>query len=141
MKYNIKYNLTFSHAFVGDYKTTFALFGETRIGRPYSYTMQDASTNRSPVFGTVQNQSRFLHYVPTGLDDARVSYDSTARRDTLNALIEATGLKKYRGQIAPRNASTQVVHQDRSARRAGAADGLGGCGSRFSAMSRMSRTS
>jgi len=104
VKYNIKYNLTFSHAFVGDYKTTFALFGETRIGRPYSYTMQDASNNRSPVFGTVQNQSRFLLYVPTGLDDARVSYDSTATRDTLNALIEATGLKKYRGQIAPRNA-------------------------------------
>jgi len=104
VKYNIKYNLTFNPALFGDYKTTFALFGETRIGRPYSYTMQDASNNRSPVFGTVLNQSRFLLYVPTGLDDARVSYDSIATRDTFNALIGATGLDKYRGRIAPRNA-------------------------------------
>ncbi|MDZ7283479.1 carboxypeptidase regulatory-like domain-containing protein [Sphingomonas sanguinis] len=104
VKYNIKYNLTFERAFFGDYKTTFALFGETRIGRPYSWTMQDASNQRSPVFGTIGSSSRYLLYVPTGLDDARVSYDSTATRDTFNALINATGLDKYRGQIAPRNA-------------------------------------
>ena len=39
-----------------------------------------------------------------GIDDARVSYDTVQTRDTLNALINATGLNKYRGQIAPRNA-------------------------------------
>ncbi|MCE3544340.1 hypothetical protein LXJ56_29615, partial [Escherichia coli] len=33
-----KYNLGFDHAFFGDYKTTFQLFGETRAGRRYSYT-------------------------------------------------------------------------------------------------------
>jgi hypothetical protein len=103
VKYNIKYNLTFDHAFFGDYKTTFALFGETRIGRPYSYTMQDASNQRSPVFGTVLSASRYLLYVPTGPNDAKVSYDSTATRDTFEALINATGLGKYRGQITPRN--------------------------------------
>ncbi|WP_294306754.1 TonB-dependent receptor [uncultured Sphingomonas sp.] len=104
VKYNIKYNLTFERAFFGDYKTTFALFGETRIGRPYSWTMQDASNQRSPVFGTIGSSSRYLLYVPTGIDDARVSYDSTATRDTFNALVNSTGLSKYRGQIAPRNA-------------------------------------
>lgn len=104
MKYNIKYNLTFERAFFGDYKTTFALFGETRIGRPYSWTMQDASNQRSPIFGTTGGTSRYLLYVPTGIDDARVSYDTVQTRDTLNALINATGLNKYRGQIAPRNA-------------------------------------
>ncbi|RSU67016.1 TonB-dependent receptor [Sphingomonas sp. S-NIH.Pt1_0416] len=104
VKYNIKYNLTFERAFFGDYKTTFALFGETRIGRPYSWTMQDASNQRSPIFGTTGGTSRYLLYVPTGIDDARVSYDTVQTRDTLNALINATGLNKYRGQIAPRNA-------------------------------------
>ncbi len=116
VKYNIKYNLTFDHAFFGDYKTTFALFGETRIGRPYSYTMQDTSNARSPVFGTVLSSTRYLLYVPTGIDDPRVSYGSTVNsagvvtqsaesvRDTFNALIESSGLSKYRGKIAPRNA-------------------------------------
>ena len=104
VKHNIKYNLTFDHAFFGDYKTTFALFGETRIGRPYSYTMQEASNARSPVFGTSGTGTRYLLYVPTSTTDALVSYDSAATRDTFEALINSTDLAKYRGKIAPRNA-------------------------------------
>ncbi|HEX8486583.1 TonB-dependent receptor [Sphingomonas sp.] len=104
VKHNIKYNLTFDHAFFGDYKTTFALFGETRIGRPYSYTMQEASNARSPVFGTSGTGTRYLLYVPTSTTDALVSYDTPATRDTFEALINSTDLAKYRGKIAPRNA-------------------------------------
>lgn len=104
VRHNIKYNLSFNHAFFGDYKTNFTLFGETRIGRPYSYTMQELSSARSPVFGTAGNSSRYLLYVPTSTTDALVSYDSTATRDYLDNLINSTGLGKYRGKIAPRNA-------------------------------------
>jgi hypothetical protein len=116
VRHNLKYNLTFDHAFFGDYKTTFSLFGETRIGRPYSYTMQDASNNRSPVFGTVGNASRYLLYVPTSTTDPLVTYGATTNsagvvtqtaesvRDTFDALINSTGLRKYRGRVAPRNA-------------------------------------
>jgi hypothetical protein len=43
-------------------------------------------------------------YVPTGIDDPLVSYDSIATRDTLNNFFETSGLSKYRGKIAPRNA-------------------------------------
>ena len=103
VKHNIKYNLTVNPALFGDYKTTFALFGETRIGRPYSYTMQDASNQRSPVFGTVLSSARYLLYVPTGVNDPLVSYDLNATRDNFEALINSTKLNKYRGQIAPRN--------------------------------------
>ncbi|MBB3589040.1 carboxypeptidase regulatory-like domain-containing protein [Sphingomonas sp. BK481] len=103
VKHNIKYNVSFNHAFFGDYKTNFTLFGETRIGRPYSYTMQDLSSNRSPVFGTIGSASRYLLYVPTSTTDALVSYDSVATRDTFEALINSTDLKKYRGKITPRN--------------------------------------
>ena len=102
VKHNIKYNLSFDHAFFGDYKTNITLFGETRIGRPYSYTMQDVGT-RSSVFGTIGNGARYLLYVPTSTTDPLVSYDSTATRDTLDALINSTGLGKYRGTVAPRN--------------------------------------
>ena len=103
VRHNIKYNVSFDHAFFGDYKTNITLFGETRIGRPYSYTMQDNSTGRSPVFGTNGSNSRYLLYVPTSTTDALVSYDSPATQTYLDNLINSTGLKNYRGKVAPRN--------------------------------------
>jgi hypothetical protein len=104
VKYNFKYDITFERAFFGDYKTTLALFGETRIGRPYSYTFQDTSSGRSALFGTTGSTSRFLMYVPTGINDPLVSYDSPETAATLNQFFEDTGLAKYRGKVAPRNA-------------------------------------
>ncbi|MEN2789026.1 carboxypeptidase regulatory-like domain-containing protein [Sphingomonas oligophenolica] len=117
VRYSFKYNLGFEHAFFGDYKTRVNLFGETRIGSPYSYTMQDAGTvsGRSQTFGTAGNTSRFLFYVPTGVNDPKIVYaptvvggvvtqtaDQVAAR--IDQIINSTGLAKYRGQIAPRNA-------------------------------------
>lgn len=104
VRHFFKYGVTFDHAFFGDYKTTIGLFGETRIGKPYSYTMQDSSQGRSTVFGNTGTGQRYLLYVPTGINDPKVSYDSAATASTLDALINSTGLKKYRGGIAPRNA-------------------------------------
>lgn len=117
VRYSFKYDLGFEHAFFGDYKTRIDLFGETRIGSPYSYTMQDAATvkGRSAVFGTAGNTSRFLFYVPTGINDPKIVYlptvvngVTTATADQIatriDQIINSTGLAKYRGQIAPRNA-------------------------------------
>jgi len=110
VKYFFKYSLSYDHAFFGDYKTTFALFGESRIGHPYSYTFQDFGSGRSSVFGTTGVSSgtgtggnRYLMYVPT-VNDPLVSYSTPAVRDAVNAFIDASGLGKYRGQVAPRNA-------------------------------------
>ena len=110
VKYFFKYGVNYDHAFFGDYKTTFALFGESRIGHPFSYTFQDFGSNRSSVFGTTGVSSgtgtggnRYLMYVPT-VNDTKVSYSSAAVRDAVNAFIDASGLAKYRGQVAPRNA-------------------------------------
>lgn len=105
-KWAFKYNVGFDHAFFGDYKTTIQLFGETRAGRPYSFTMQDNNSNRSPVFGTLNNvgsNARELLYVPTGTNDPLVSYDSAATQTALDGLINATRLKDFRGRIAPKN--------------------------------------
>ncbi|WP_267395100.1 MULTISPECIES: TonB-dependent receptor [unclassified Sphingomonas] len=103
--WSFKYSVGYQHAFYKDYKTTLQLFGETRAGKPYSFTMNDQTANRSPVFGTVltANQSTNLLYVPTGLNDAIVSYDSTATQNSLDALINGTSLQKYRGKIAAKN--------------------------------------
>ncbi|HET9511197.1 MAG TPA: carboxypeptidase regulatory-like domain-containing protein [Sphingomonas sp.] len=113
IKWAFKYNLGFDKALFGDYRTRIQLFGETRAGRHYSFTMQDnASGGRSPVFGTVGNTDRYLMYVPTSTSDPLVTYaDSTSgtlvtaaqTRDALEALINNSALKDYRGKIAPKN--------------------------------------
>ncbi|MBS0480373.1 MAG: TonB-dependent receptor [Proteobacteria bacterium] len=102
-KWAFKYGIGFDHAFFGDYRTVFQLFGETRAGRPYSFTMIDNNNGRSPVFGTVGNNDRYLLYVPTGTSDPKVSYDSTTTQNALDTLISGSVLNKYRGQIAPKN--------------------------------------
>lgn len=103
VKYQFKYDLTFDHAFFGDYKSTISLFGETRIGRPYSYTFRDTAS-RSTVFGTIGTGTRYLLYVPTGINDPLVSFDSAAHAQQFDDFVNASGLAKYRGTIAPRNA-------------------------------------
>lgn len=106
VKDSIKFDLTFDHAFFGDYKTTFSLFGESRSGHPYSYTFRDPASGRSTAFGTIGTSSRYLMYVPTGINDPKVSYANATIAQQINDFIDASGLGKYRGTIAPRNAFT-----------------------------------
>lgn len=104
VKWAVKWHVDFDHAFFGDYKTKFSLFGTTQAGRPFSYTMAEAgSGSRSASFGTVLNTSNYLLYVPTGIDDPKVSYDSAATGQQLDEYINGSVLGKYRGKIAPRN--------------------------------------
>jgi hypothetical protein len=113
VRYSVKYNLSFEHAFFGDYKTRIDLFGQTRSGYPFSYTFFDPNGSaRAPgsVFGTTGTASHYLFYVPTGLSDPKVTYAASGTQTAaqaqaaLDALIGSTGLNKYRGRIAPRNA-------------------------------------
>lgn len=101
--WQFKYNLGFDHAFFEDYKTRFQLFGETRAGRRFSYTMQDNSSGRSPVFGTLGNLRNVLLYVPAVGNDARVSFDNPTTQASLETLINNSPLRNFRGQVAPRN--------------------------------------
>ena len=122
VRYSIKYNLSFEHAFFGDYKTRIDLFGQTRSGYPFSYTFFDpqgsargtSTAGVGSVFGTAGTASHYLFYVPTGTSDPKVTYAQSGAGVTLqtalqaqaalDALINSTGLAKYRGKIAPRNA-------------------------------------
>lgn len=108
IKDSLKFGIDYDHAFFGEYKTRFSLFGEYRSGRHYSYTMQDLSTSaRSPVFGVVGTNNRHLLYVPDvskGIDgDPLVQYANQATFDALAELINSTDLKKHQGKIAPKN--------------------------------------
>jgi len=117
IRYSIKYNLSYEHAFFGDYKTRIDLFGQTRSGYPFSYTFFDqngSSRGAGAVFGTTGFAGRYLFYVPTGPNDPKVTYalsgsgstlQTAAQAQTLlDSVINGSGLKKYRGMIAPRNA-------------------------------------
>ncbi|WP_394659060.1 carboxypeptidase regulatory-like domain-containing protein [uncultured Novosphingobium sp.] len=111
VKYFFKYGLNFDHAFFANAKTSIGLFGETRIGRPFSYTFQDFGSNRSAIFGVTGRSSatstagnRYLMYVPIGINDPRVSYSSAEFANSVDNFIETSGLNKYRGKVAPRNA-------------------------------------
>jgi hypothetical protein len=117
VRYSIKYDLSYEHAWFGDYKTRIDLFGQTRSGYPFSYTFFDpngSSRRLGSVFGTAGTATHYLFYVPTGPNDPKVTYVSSGSGATfqtaaqteamVEALINSTDLKKYRGKIAPRNA-------------------------------------
>ncbi len=108
IKYSFKYNVSFEHSFYRDYKTRIDLFGQTRIGSPYSFTFQDlgspGTSTRSLLFGTTGTNTHYLFYVPTGLNDPKVTYNNAATAALIDQLISGGQLAKYRGQIAPRNA-------------------------------------
>ncbi len=103
VRHAIKFDLTYSKAFFGDYKTTLSLFGESRAGHTFSYSFRDPAT-RSTVFGTIGTGTRYLLYVPTGINDPKVSYANANDAALFNGFVNSSGLGKYRGKIAPRNA-------------------------------------
>ncbi len=110
IKFSYKYSVGYDHAFFGDYRTVVQLFGETRAGRPYSFTMQNQGSTRSAVFGTLSNTDRYLLYVPASTTDPIVSYDNAATQTALETLINNTALKDYRGRIAAKNIARNRVN-------------------------------
>ena len=118
--YERKHRLTaafeFSRSLVGalsdsrpwkDMKTSVGLFVESRSGQPFSYTFADANggTTLARLFGEEREFARRNHqlfYVPKG-DDSDVTLMGIDPAE-FDAYLKRTGLDKYRGQIAPRNA-------------------------------------
>ena len=103
--WQVKFGATYDHSFYKDYRTVISLFGEVRAGDPYSFLFIDNTNTRSPVFGTVLNGNApaLLLYVPTSPTDALVSYDNVNTQNALDSLINSTGLRNFRGQIAAKN--------------------------------------
>jgi hypothetical protein len=92
--------LSWARPFFGDYDTGIGVFLERRSGRPFSYTF-GSTTN---VFGDPRQaaRQRQLFYVPANATD--VEYAGGLTPEALESFITASGLDRYRGQIAPRNA-------------------------------------
>lgn len=115
-KHRFTLNLNYVTEFIDDYETRFGFFFETRSGRPYSYTYDQASSSSDIPFGggaEFERRDRQLIYVPTQ-GDAAMCYtgcvvggddpiDSAVSEADFLAFLAETGLDKYSGSISPRN--------------------------------------
>ena len=102
--YNIPHRFTFrlgySAYWWGDNRTNFTLVGAHSEGRPFSYVF---AGDDGDTFGDFIDD-RHLLYVPDGPNDPLVLYADGFDTDAFFAALDATGLAKYAGSIAPRNA-------------------------------------
>ena len=92
-------NFGWQKAFFPDLLTAAGVFVERRSGQPFSYTF----ANGTSVFGDPRQGARQhqLLYVPKDDSDYEVSGNLTQAQ--FDAFINASGLSRYRGRIAPRN--------------------------------------
>jgi outer membrane receptor for ferrienterochelin and colicin len=102
IKHRFPLSFTWRKAFFGDHDTSVGLFMERRSGRPFSYTFGGSSS----VFGDPRQNSRQrqLFYVPR--DASEINLAGGLTWEALDSFIESSGLDRYRGSIAPRNAFT-----------------------------------
>lgn len=92
--------VNYEREFFGDYATKVTLFGRANEGRGYSYSF---ANDDGDLFGDgIDN--RHLLYVPTGPNDPNVAYAATFNQAAFFQFLQESGLNKYAGGIAPRNA-------------------------------------
>ncbi len=99
IKDRIVATLTREFQFFPHAKTTVSLVYQGRTGHPYSWVFHGDANGDGLTFND-------LFYVPTGPDDPRVRFVSTAERDAFFAFVNSTDLKNYAGGHAPRNSET-----------------------------------
>ncbi|WP_293678723.1 TonB-dependent receptor [uncultured Phenylobacterium sp.] len=108
-------DIHYAKKFFGDYETSFHLFGQHRSGLPFSYTFANSRTgNFDNDFGYAassysgrQANSNALLYVPVA-NDPKVVYGAGFDVARYQTFLENSGLAKYAGKIAPRNAFRQA---------------------------------
>ena len=113
-------NVSWARELFGDNQTSINVFAQRRSGLPFSYVYHNSRTGSfDNDFGNAVPQSysgalgtsNQLFYVPqvdssgnvTATSDPRITYTGVNLTD-FNAFLHSTGLIKYAGSIAPRNA-------------------------------------
>jgi hypothetical protein len=125
--HEVKLSLNYSHKWFGDNNTSIRLFGDYRSGLPFSYTFEAAYPKSGGVtssstgnfdetfgqFALLASTWGELLYVPktvngvvTATSDPIVTYAPNFNLAQFNQFLKATGLLKYAGSVAPRNAFT-----------------------------------
>jgi len=117
--------IEYSHSIVGEFtdaqpwknmKTSFGMFVESRSGQPYGWTFAGGDTtgnNLGAIFGEPSidaQRNRELFFVPNDDRTCTVAGPNCdvilkgITKEDFNTFLDRTGLSKYRGRIAPRNA-------------------------------------
>ncbi len=101
--HNITIAARFSQEFIKEYPTRLNIFFNTQSGRRFSYVF-DEDVDRD--LGDSDDEARRLIYVPTGPSDPLIdtSLLTAAEITEAFAFFDSTGLSKYAGGFAPRNA-------------------------------------
>ncbi len=131
--YEHRFSVNYSHAFIGNNRTSVRLFLMDRAGLPFSYAFCTTSSSSctSPSFNGPFDQlfgqgatstTHQLLYVPktdasgvvTASSDPHVTYGPAFNVAAFNSFLQSSGLIRYAGSIAPRNAfrSSDVVTAD-----------------------------
>jgi outer membrane receptor for ferrienterochelin and colicin len=100
IKHRATMQLTWRKAFFGENETRATLYFERRSGRPYSYTFGRGTT----IFGDPRQAARERQLLFIPLNPTDVDYAGGLTAAAFDEFVVGTGLDRYRGQIAPRNA-------------------------------------
>lgn len=101
--HNITVAARFSQEFIRDYPTSVNFFFNAQSGRRFSYVWDE---DVDLLIGDSDDEARRLVYVPTGPTDPLINTSSMSAADitAFFDFLERSGLNKYAGGIAPRNA-------------------------------------
>jgi hypothetical protein len=102
-EHNIVLRATLRHEWAEGWPFSVGMFFQRRSGRPFSYTYEDDTVE--DLFGDSDDEERVLIYVPTGPTDPLMDFSqmSQAEVDEFFGFLQASGLNKYAGKIAPKN--------------------------------------
>ena len=103
-EHNFVVQMNLQHYFFDEYPTTIGMFFQRRSGNPFSYAFEDDTVEE--YFGDSDDEERILLTIPTGPNDPLFDFSELGAENTaaLFAFLDQTGLSRYAGGIAPRNA-------------------------------------
>ena len=102
---NITIAARFKQEFIKDYPTQFNILFNARSGRRFSYVF-DEDVDRDGLLGDSDDEARRLPYIPMGPSDPLIDTSALSAAEITDffAFLDSSGLSKYAGGIAPRNA-------------------------------------
>ena len=114
-QYVNNHNLTiaarFRQEFIEDYATKLNFFFSAQSGRRFSYVYDE---DVDLILGDSDDEARRLMYVPTGPSDPLINTAGLSAQEISDffAFLDNSGLSKYAGEIAPRNAFKERWFKD-----------------------------
>jgi len=123
--HNVTVAARFSQEFIRDYPTRLNIFFNAQSGRRFSYVWDE---DVDDFLGDSDDEARRLLYVPTGPSDPLIDTSNMSAQEVTDffAFLDSSGLSKFAGGFAPRNAFKDPWFKDLDVRFAQDVPGLFG---------------